>query len=115
MLSATVFGVFILSVVLVLGNVFKEILPMLVNSNLPLSFVLKFIALVLPLLSHLHHPVGPPLRGAPRLRPDQRRQRARLPADGRFKHAANLSACFRRRPAPFLCLSLHQCQCLPQS
>ena len=48
MLSATVFGVFILSVVLVLGDVFKEILPMLVNSNLPLSFVLKFIALVLP-------------------------------------------------------------------
>jgi len=47
-LGSTLFGVFVLSVVLVLGNVFKEILPLLVNNDLPLKFVLKFIALVLP-------------------------------------------------------------------
>jgi lipopolysaccharide export system permease protein len=47
-LFSTLFGVFVLSFVLVLGNVFKEILPMLVNSQLPLSFVLKFVVLVLP-------------------------------------------------------------------
>jgi len=46
--SSTLFGVFVLSLVLVLGNVFKEILPLLVNSDLPLPFVLKFVALVLP-------------------------------------------------------------------
>jgi len=47
-LSSTLFGVFVLSFVLVLGNVFKEILPMLINSELPLRFVLKFVTLVLP-------------------------------------------------------------------
>ena len=47
-LSSTLFAVFVLSIVLVLGNVFKEILPLLVNADLPLPFVLKFVALVLP-------------------------------------------------------------------
>ena len=48
MLSSTLFGVFVLSVVLVLGNVFKEIFPLLVNSEVSIGFVLKFVALVMP-------------------------------------------------------------------
>jgi lipopolysaccharide export LptBFGC system permease protein LptF len=45
---ATLMGVTLLSVVLVLGNVFKEILDLLINHDVPLSTVLAFVAFVLP-------------------------------------------------------------------
>ena len=45
---ATLMGVTLLSLVLVLGNVFKTLLDMLINNNVPLSAIFSFIAFVLP-------------------------------------------------------------------
>lgn len=48
-LFTTLFGVVVLSLVLVLGNIFKELLDLLINNpDVPLTTVLAFIALVLP-------------------------------------------------------------------
>ena len=48
-LLTTFFGVVVLSLVLVLGNIFKELLDILINNpDVPISTVLAFIALVLP-------------------------------------------------------------------
>jgi lipopolysaccharide export system permease protein len=38
----------VLSVVLVLGNVFKQLLDLLVNHNVPIEFILSFVAYILP-------------------------------------------------------------------
>lgn len=45
---ATLMGVALLSLVLVLGNVFKEMLDLLINHSVPLETVLGFVAFVLP-------------------------------------------------------------------
>ncbi len=45
---ATLMGVALLSLVLVLGNVFKEMLDLLINHNVPLETIFAFIAFVLP-------------------------------------------------------------------
>lgn len=45
---ATLMGVILLSIVLVLGNVFKEMLDLLINHNVPLETVFAFVAFVLP-------------------------------------------------------------------
>ncbi|MBX9577727.1 MAG: LptF/LptG family permease [Chthoniobacterales bacterium] len=45
---ATAMGVALLSLVLVLGNVFKEMLDLLINHNMPLSIVFAFVAFLLP-------------------------------------------------------------------
>ncbi len=42
------FAVAILSVVLVLGNVFKQLLDLLVNHSVPIEFILTFIGYILP-------------------------------------------------------------------
>lgn len=42
------YGVVVLSVVLVLGNIFKELLDLLINRDVPLSYVLLFMLYVLP-------------------------------------------------------------------
>lgn len=48
-LLTTFFGVLVLTLVLVLGNIFKELLDILINNpDVPISTVLAFIALVLP-------------------------------------------------------------------
>src|SRR4029453_4048013 len=47
-LTTSVFGVAILSVVLVLGNIFKQPLDLLVNHNAPLELILSFIGYILP-------------------------------------------------------------------
>ena len=48
-LWTTFFGVVVLSLVLVLGNIFKELLDLLINNpDVPISTVLAFMALVLP-------------------------------------------------------------------
>lgn len=48
-LMTTFFGVVVLSLVLVLGNLFKELLDLLINNpDVPLTTVLAFMALVLP-------------------------------------------------------------------
>src|SRR4026209_3018323 len=46
-LTAT-FAVAVLSVVLVLGRVLKELLYLLVKSDVPLEFILSFVAYILP-------------------------------------------------------------------
>ena len=47
-LTSAAFAVAVLSVVLVLGNVFKQLLDLLVKSDVPLEFILSFIAYILP-------------------------------------------------------------------
>lgn len=48
LLVTAVFAVIVLSVVLVLGNIFKQLLNLLVNQNAPPSLILSFVAYVLP-------------------------------------------------------------------
>ena len=47
-LGTSIFGVAILSVVLVLGQVFKSLLELLINHNAPLDLILSFIAYIVP-------------------------------------------------------------------
>jgi lipopolysaccharide export system permease protein len=47
-LTTTLMAVTVLSVVLVLGNVLKDLLNLLVNANAPLDLVLSFVAYILP-------------------------------------------------------------------
>lgn len=47
-LMSTLFAVMVLSMVLILGNVFKEIRDLLVNKGAPVSFVLIFVLQLLP-------------------------------------------------------------------
>ena len=47
-MGTTLFGVFVLSLVLVVGNIFKEVLPRLVDQSVSLGYLLEFIVLVLP-------------------------------------------------------------------
>jgi len=48
LLVTALFAIVVLSVVLVLGNIFKKLLDLLVNQNAPTSLILSFIAYVLP-------------------------------------------------------------------
>lgn len=45
---SAIFAVAVLSVVLVLGNIFKQLLELLINQNAPPSLILSFIAYILP-------------------------------------------------------------------
>ena len=47
-LMTSLFAVSILSVVLVLGNIFKQLLELLVNHDAPLELIISFIAYILP-------------------------------------------------------------------
>src|SRR4030095_13716737 len=47
-LTSSAFAVAVLSVVLVLGNVFKKLLDLLVNRDVPMDLILSFIAYILP-------------------------------------------------------------------
>lgn len=47
-LTSTLFAVGVLSFVLVVGNLFKQLLDLLVNRDFPLEFILTFIAYILP-------------------------------------------------------------------
>ena len=49
MLLGTLYAVLVLGVVLVLGNLFKKIQPLLVDQKAPLELVLRFVISVLPL------------------------------------------------------------------
>lgn len=48
-LAGTIYAVLILSIVLLLGNLFKQIQPLLVDQRAPLELVLRFALTVLPL------------------------------------------------------------------
>lgn len=47
-LGTTLFGVFVLCLVLVLGNIFKEVLPRLVDKTVTFEYFFKFVLYVLP-------------------------------------------------------------------
>jgi lipopolysaccharide export system permease protein len=47
-LTTGLFAVGVLSLVLVLGNVFKQLLDLLVNHDVPIEFILTFIAYIIP-------------------------------------------------------------------
>ena len=47
-LITSLFAVSVLSLVLVLGNVFKQLLDLLVNHDVPLEYIVSFIAYILP-------------------------------------------------------------------
>jgi len=42
------FAIFVLSLVLVVGNIFRKLLPLLVNHDVPVEYLISFIAYVLP-------------------------------------------------------------------
>src|SRR5665213_1915549 len=42
------FAIAVLSLVLVVGNIFRKLLPLLVNHDVPLQYLLTFIAYILP-------------------------------------------------------------------
>src|SRR3982750_2181374 len=42
------FAIVVLSLVLVVGNIFRKLLPLLVNHDVPVEYLLTFIAYVLP-------------------------------------------------------------------
>src|SRR5262249_45903528 len=48
LLSAVLWTIAVLTFVLVLGNVFKQVFPLLVSHNLPVSYILAFITYLLP-------------------------------------------------------------------
>src|SRR5476651_2333093 len=48
LLTAVLWTVAVLTFVLVLGNVFKQVFPLLVSHNLPLSYIIAFVSYLLP-------------------------------------------------------------------
>src|SRR4249920_1151057 len=48
LIVSLLFAIVVLSFVLVLGNIFRKLLPLLVNHDLPVEYVIGFIAYVLP-------------------------------------------------------------------
>ena len=42
------FAIAVLSLVLVVGNIFRKLLPLLVNHDVPVEYLVSFIAYVLP-------------------------------------------------------------------
>jgi len=48
LLVNVLFAIFVLSLVLVVGNIFRKLLPLLVNHDVPVEYLIAFIAYVLP-------------------------------------------------------------------
>src|SRR5712692_267707 len=48
LLVNVLFTIAVLSLVLVVGNIFRKLLPLLVNHDVPVEYLLSFIAYVLP-------------------------------------------------------------------
>src|SRR5438874_1640704 len=48
LLVTALFAIAVLSLVLVLGNIFKQLLDLLVNHDVPLEYILSFIGYILP-------------------------------------------------------------------
>src|SRR3982074_261163 len=48
LLVNVLFAIAVLSLVLVVGNIFRKLLPLLVNHDVPMEYLLTFIAYVLP-------------------------------------------------------------------
>ena len=58
-----------LSLVLVVGNIFRKLLPLLVNHDVPMEYLAHFHRLRAAFLAHLHDSVGIAHRDPARLRP----------------------------------------------
>src|SRR3982750_300377 len=48
LLVNVLFAIFVLSLVLIVGNIFRKLLPLLVNHDVPVEYLISFIAYVLP-------------------------------------------------------------------
>ena len=48
LLVNVLFAVAVLSLVLVVGNIFRKLLPLLVNHDMPVAYLIAFVAYVLP-------------------------------------------------------------------
>ena len=48
LLVTVLMAIAVLSLVLVVGNIFRKLLPLLVNHDVPVEYLLTFIAYVLP-------------------------------------------------------------------
>src|SRR5215210_1865762 len=48
LITNLLFAVAVLSLVLIVGNIFRRLLPLLVNHDVPVEYLLSFIAYVLP-------------------------------------------------------------------
>src|SRR5438270_6235400 len=48
LIVSVLFAIAVLSLVLVVGNIFRKLLPLLVNHDVPVEYLLTFIAYVLP-------------------------------------------------------------------
>src|SRR5262245_22645952 len=48
LIVSLVFAILVLSFVLVVGNIFRKLLPLLVNHDLPVEYLVAFVAYVLP-------------------------------------------------------------------
>src|SRR5205814_10068579 len=48
LLVNVLFAIAVLSLVLVVGNIFRKLLPLLVNHDVPMEYLITFIAYVLP-------------------------------------------------------------------
>src|SRR5438105_15190435 len=48
LLVNVLFAIVVLSLVLVVGNIFRKLLPLLINHDVPVEYLVSFIAYVLP-------------------------------------------------------------------
>src|SRR5438046_7550039 len=48
LIVSLIFAILVLSFVLVIGNIFRKLLPLLVNHDLPVDYLIGFVAYVLP-------------------------------------------------------------------
>ena len=48
LIVSLLFAIFVLSLVLVVGNIFRKLLPLLVNNDVPIEYLISFIAYILP-------------------------------------------------------------------
>src|SRR5437762_14300498 len=48
LIVSVLFAIAVLSLVLVVGNIFRKLLPLLVNHDVPVEYLITFIAYVLP-------------------------------------------------------------------
>jgi lipopolysaccharide export LptBFGC system permease protein LptF len=58
LLVSVAFAIAVLSLVLVVGNIFRKLLPLLVNHDVPMEYLITFIAYVPPVALSFTRPWG---------------------------------------------------------
>ncbi len=114
-LTTGLFAVGVLSLVLVLGNVFKQLLDLLVNHDVPIQFIITFIAYIIPFSLTFTIPVGISDSGAADLRAAFGGERVDRAPVQRGERAADLRAGLRAGDVVRGDLFLDQCRCGAQS